>query len=60
MTWEPAKYVEVREGRVRRPKKELYSSSQGTYLAVQWLRFRAPNAGGPGWTLGWGTRSPMP
>ena len=31
----------------------------GTSLAVQWLRLRAPNAGGPGSIPGQGTRSPM-
>ena len=32
----------------------------GTSLVVQWLRLRAPNAGGPGLTPGQGTRSHMP
>ena len=31
----------------------------GTSLVVQWLRLRAPNAGGPGSILGQGTRSHM-
>ena len=31
----------------------------GTSLAVQWLRLRARNAGGPGLIPGWGTRSHM-
>ena len=34
-------------------------SSLGTSLVVQWLRFRAPNAGVPGLTPGQGTRSHM-
>ncbi|TEA37689.1 hypothetical protein DBR06_SOUSAS9210004, partial [Sousa chinensis] len=29
-------------------------------LVVQWLRLRAPNAGGPGSIPGQGTRSHMP
>ena len=32
----------------------------GTSLVVQWLRLRAPNAGGPGLIPGQGTRSHMP
>ena len=31
----------------------------GTSLVVQWLRLRAPNAGGPGSIPGQGTRSRM-
>ena len=31
-----------------------------TSLVVQWLRLRAPNAGGPGSIPGQGTRSHMP
>ena len=31
----------------------------GTSLVVQWLRIRAPNAGGPGSIPGQGTRSRM-
>ena len=31
----------------------------GTSLVVQWLRLRAPNAGGPGSIPGQGTRSHM-
>ena len=31
----------------------------GTFLVVQWLRFRAPNAGGPGSIPGQGIRSHM-
>ena len=34
--------------------------TQGTSLVVQWLRLRAPNAGGLGSILGQGTRSRMP
>ena len=33
--------------------------SSGTSLVVQWVRLRAPNAGGPGWIPGRGTRSHM-
>ena len=33
---------------------------RGTSLVVQWLRFRAPNAEGPGSIPGQGTRSHMP
>ena len=33
--------------------------SRGTSLVVQWLRLRAPNAGGPGLIPGQGTRSHM-
>ena len=32
----------------------------GTSLVVQWLRLRAPNAGGPGLIPDQGTRSHMP
>ena len=32
----------------------------GTPMVVQWLRLRAPNAGGLGSIGGWGTRSHMP
>ena len=32
---------------------------KGTSLVVQWLRLRAPNAGGPGSIPGQGTRSHM-
>ena len=32
---------------------------KGTSLVVQWLRLQAPNAGGPGLILGWGSRSLM-
>ena len=32
----------------------------GTSLVVQWLRLCVPNAGGPGWIPGQGTRSYMP
>ena len=32
----------------------------GTSLVVQWLRLRAPNAGGPGSIPGQGTRSQRP
>ena len=35
-------------------------SHPGTSLVVQWLRLRAPNAGGPGSIPGQGTRSHMP
>ena len=31
----------------------------GTSLVVQWVRLRAPNAGGPGSIPGWGTRCHM-
>ena len=33
---------------------------QGTSLVVQWLRFHAPNAGGPGLIPGQGTRPHIP
>ena len=33
---------------------------QGSSLVVWWLRRHAPNAGGLGSILGWGTRSHMP
>ena len=29
----------------------------GTFLVVQWVRLRAPSAGGPGLIADWGTRS---
>ena len=32
----------------------------GNFPVVQWLRLHAPNAGGPGWIPGQGTRSHMP
>ena len=32
----------------------------GSSLVVQWVRLRAPNAGGPGSIPGQGTRSRMP
>ena len=35
-------------------------SKTGTSLVVQWLRLRAPNAGGPGSIPGQGTRSHVP
>ena len=31
----------------------------GTSLVIQWVRLRAPNAGGRGWIPGRGTRSRM-
>ena len=34
--------------------------TEGIFLAVQWLRPHAPNAGGPGSIPGQGTRSYMP
>ena len=37
----------------------LRTSEVGTSLAAQWLKLHAPNAGGPGLTLGRGTRSHM-
>ena len=39
---------------------ELINIWTGTSLAVQWLKPHVPNAGGPGLTLGQGTRSHMP
>ena len=38
----------------------LKNSRHGTSLVVQWLRLRAPNAGGWGLIPGQGTRSRMP
>ena len=47
-------------------KKHLYNTQEankkgktGTSLVVQWVRFHAPNAGGPGSIPGQGTRSHM-
>ena len=37
--------------------EELSECFSGTSLVVQWLRLRAPNAGGTGSIPGWGTRS---
>ena len=39
---------------------ELINIWTGTSLAVQWLKPHVPNAGGPGLTLGQGTRTYMP
>ena len=44
------KMMKIKEKKIRR----------GTSLVVQWLRFRAPNAEGPGSIPGQGTRSHMP
>ena len=44
----------VRERDRHKRKKDL-----GTLLGVQWLRFCAPNTGGPGSILGQGTTSHM-
>ena len=38
----------------------LLNKKSGTSLVVQWLRLRAPNAGGLGSIPGQGTRSRMP
>ena len=39
--------------------KHFYRNNRrGTSLAVQWLRLRAPNAGGMGWIPGQGTKIP--
>ena len=38
---------------------ELKDEVGGTSLVVQWVRLRAPNAGGPGLFPGQGTRSHM-
>ena len=37
----------------------LKNDNYGTFLVIQWLRLRAPNAGGPGVTAGRGPRSYM-
>ena len=37
----------------------LKNKTLGTSLMIQWLRFHAPNAGGPGLISGQGTRSHM-
>ena len=39
------------------PTKKKYEGLP--WLVVEWLRLRAPNAGGPGLILGHGTRSHM-
>ena len=36
------------------------TDGQGTFLVVQWLGLRTPNARDPGSIPGQGTRSPMP
>ena len=38
----------------------IRNSNFGTSLVVQWLRLRAPNAGGPGSNPGQGSRSHIP
>ena len=44
----------------RRWEANVQSESKtGTSLVVQWLGLHAPDAGGPGSTPGWGTRSHM-
>ncbi|TEA23382.1 hypothetical protein DBR06_SOUSAS910043, partial [Sousa chinensis] len=40
--------------------RSLKRFTRGTSLVVQWLRLRAPSAGGPGSIPGQGTRSLMP
>ena len=40
--------------------KEFFKDNLGTSLVVQWLRLRAPNAGGPGLIPGQGTSSHVP
>ena len=42
----------------RRAGEVLAKSVGGTSLAVQWLRLRAPSAGGMGLIPGWGTKIP--
>ena len=37
-----------------------YEREAGTSLVAQWLRLRAPNAGGPGSIPGQGTRAHVP
>ena len=37
----------------------IFQYSPGTSLVVQWVRFRAPNAGGPGSILDWEAGSLM-
>ena len=39
-------------------KASVEKQCRGTSLAVQWLRLRAPNAGGTGSIPGWGTKIP--
>ena len=41
------------------PKSPINGLGPGTSLVVQWLRFHAPKAGGPGSILDQGTRSHM-
>ena len=36
----------------------IFRNLIGTFLAAQWLRLCASNAGGAGSILGWGTKSP--
>ena len=43
-----------------RGSAECRNGAGGASLVVWWLRLRAPEAGGPDSTLGWGTRSHMP
>ena len=43
-----------------RRKKLHKKENVGTSLVVQWVRVRAPDAGGPGSIPGQGTRSHMP
>ena len=43
--------------RIKDCTSDLYSSTAGTSLVVQWLRLQAPNAGGLGSMPGRGTRS---
>ena len=40
-------------------EREVFKTLGGTSLVVQWLRLRAPNAGGLGSIPGQGTRSHM-
>ena len=40
-------------------KNMLHKGRERTSLVVQWLRLHAPNGGGLGSILGWGTRSHM-
>ena len=47
--------------RIKNPHTSCVSEKlKRTSLVVQWLRFHAPNAGGPGLIPGQGTRSHMP
>ena len=50
----------VRAERARGDRRKAIAHAKGTSLVVQWLRFRAPDAGGLGLIPRQGTRSHMP